>query len=357
MTTHCAVDFHARSQTIKYVSDRDGEIRMVKLVHETDDVRRFYSELEPPVIVALEAHGYTAWFEEMLAELGITLRIGDAAKIRASNPRRQKSDKRDTDHIFNLLMEGRFPDIYAPSPESRAIRQMIGYRHSLVKTRTRIANSISAIALTRGATRKPKVLTKKGRKRVLSMPMNPELAQQRSDWFEILDLVESKIKSIEATLEAEAKNDPRVILLRTQPGVGLITGLTLVHVIGPPERFASSRKITAYAGLDPVEASSGEKKRIGAISKQGSRYLRCLLVEIAVTCARLDKTLGALYGRVSKRHPKNVAKVAVARRVLVRSWIMLRDNIDYTEFCRRGQKTVASNRVCLGGPMGKCPKP
>jgi transposase len=352
MTTQCAVDFHARSQTIKYVSDRDEEIRMVKLVHETDDVRRFYSELEPPVIVALEAHGYTAWFEELLEELGITVRMGDAAKIRASKTRKQKNDPRDTEHIFELLMAGRFPDIYAPSPQSRAIRQMIAYRHSLVRTRTRIANSLSAIALSRGMTRKPKVLTRNGRKRVLSIPMGRELAQQRSDWFELLDLVESKIKGIEAALEAEAEKDPRVVLLRTQPGVGLVSALTLVHVIGPPERFATSRMITAYVGLDPVEDSSGDKRRIGAISKQGSRFLRFLLVEIATTCTRLDPNLRAYHDRVSKKHHRNVAKVAVARRVLVRSWIMLRDNIDYDEFCRRGQKTVASNRVCLSVPIG-----
>ena len=129
MTTHCAVDFHARSQTIRYVSDSEGEIHAARLDHTCDDVRAFYASLQPPVIVALEAHGYTGWFEALLSELGITVWIGDAARIRAAKTRKQKNDDRDADHLLELVVTGRFPRIYRPTPQSRRVLQLLRFRH------------------------------------------------------------------------------------------------------------------------------------------------------------------------------------------------------------------------------------
>lgn len=143
------------------------------------------------------------------------------------------------------------------------------------------------------------------------------------------------IKRIEDQLPALAEQDHRVIRLLTHPGIGLLTALALVHTLGPVNRFASGRKVTAYVGLDPLERSSGERQRIGSISKQGSRLLRFLLVEAAQAAARHDPDLKRLYYRVLKRRDHARASVAVARRLLVRAYILLRDEIDYAEFRRR----------------------
>lgn len=337
MTTQVAIDFHARSQTIRWVTEGDGEIHSAFLNHETDDVRAFYASLPGPVIVGLESHGYTGWFEQMLAELGITVRIGDAARIRACTTRKQKNDNRDADLIIELMTTERFPEIYRPTPESRTVLQQLRFRHNLVRTRTRIANSLVAIALSCGAVRRFSVLTAKGRRRMAGLKMSEEQAWQRDRWFEILDGLELVIKEVERKLEAEAKKDPRVCRLMTQKGVGVLTGLALVHVLGPPERFATSRKVAAYVGLDPVESQSAQRRHIGRISKQGSRLLRFLLVEGAQTAARKDPELKAVYERLRRKKTHATAKVAIARRLLVRSWILLRDQIDIDEFRRRGR--------------------
>jgi transposase len=338
MTTYCGVDFHAQSQTVRHSSDGDGEIHPVVLDHSRDDVRAFYASLPPPVIVGFEAHGYTTWFEALLAELGHEVWVGDPAKIRSYKTRKQKSDDRDAELMLDLMLTGRFPRIYRPSPESRQVLQLLRFRHNLVRTRTRAANSLAAIALSCGMRRRPRVLTRGGRDSVCRLAMSEPLAWQRDEWFALIDHLEPLIEHAERRLEAAARGDERVCRVRTQPGVGLLTGLALVHVLGPAGRFRTSREVTAYVGLDPVEDSSGTRKRIGSISKQGSKLLRFLLVEAAHTAAREDERLKAVYQRVAWRRGKPIAKAAIARRVLVRSWVLLRDGIDYSEFCRRGRE-------------------
>jgi transposase len=336
MSTYCGVDFHARSQTVRYLTSDDGEIHAVVLDHARDDVRAFYASLPGPVTVGIEAHGYTAWFEALLTELGHEVWVGDPARIRSFKTRRQKNDGRDAGLVLDLMLTGRFPRIYRPSPESRAVLQLLRFRHNLVRTRTRAANGLAAIALSCGMRRRPRMLTRGGREAVKRLVMSEPLAWQRDEWFALIDRLTPVVEQIERRLEAAARADERVVRVQTQPGVGLLTGLALVHVLGPVERFRNSRHVTAYVGLDPVEDSSGTRTRIGSISKQGSKLLRFLLVEAGQVAAREDEMLKAIYQRIKWRRNNQIAKTAVARRLLVRSWVLLRDHIDYDEFCRRG---------------------
>jgi transposase len=115
----------------------------------------------------------------------------------------------------------------------------------------------------------------------------------------------------------------------------LLTGLALVHTLEPITRFSNQRKVAAYVGFDPKERSSGEKKRYLGISKAGSRVLRYLLIEAAQRASVGDPELKRFYLRLFHRHGRPKAKVAVARKLLIRSYILLRDEIDYAEFNRR----------------------
>lgn len=137
----------------------------------------------------------------------------------------------------------------------------------------------------------------------------------------------------------------RVQRLRTQYGIGPLTGLCLAHTLECPERFANPRKVTAYVGFDPVEDSSGQWRRIGSISKQGSRLLRFLLVEAGQIAIRKDQELARVYKRVFIRRGHAKAKVAIGRRLLVRVFIMLRDEIDCAEFQRRGVAAQSSRGI------------
>jgi transposase len=339
MPIYCGVDFHSRQQFVAWCDTTDGEIHSVKLDHsEIDTLRTFYSSLQGPVIVGLESSGYSQWFEDLLFELQHEVWIGNAAEIRKRARSRHKTDRRDAELILDLLLKNEFPRIYRPNAESRSILQKLRHRHRLVQLRTKAINHLHAIAISAGLSIKSKLMTKDGRRQLKALTLSATHRQQRDEWLALIDHLTPVIRSLEKELVPIAEQELRVSRLMTNPGIGLLTGLALVHTLGPIDRFPTARKVTAYIGLDPVENSSGDRKRIGSISKQGSRLVRYLLVEAAQKAAQGDPDLKRFYYRVMQRRDKPRAKVAVARQLLVRAYIQLRDGIDYAEFRRRAVK-------------------
>jgi transposase len=338
MAVYIGVDFHARQQTISYLTTEEGEIRREQLAHEQpDEVRKFYRQFgEQEVIVGFEASGYAAWFEELLEELGYEIWIGHATAIRSFARRRQKNDRRDADLILDLLVSGDFPRIHRYSAACREVLQQLRYRQRLVKMRTMIVNNLVFMAASRGVSLRTQLKSRRGLERLQQLALPEPLGRQRDELCQLLLELKTKIGTVEQWLEGKAAADERVQRLRTHHGIGPLTGLCLVHTLESVERFANPRKVTAYAGFDPVEDSSAERQRIGSISKQGSRLLRFFLVEAGQVAVRKDPDLARVYKRVWLRRGHARAKVAVGRRLLVRAFIMLRDEIDYAEFLRRG---------------------
>ena len=345
-TVYCGVDFHARKQTVSYLTTEDGEIRHLELAHDLARVRDFYEALrqQGQVVVGFESSGYAAWFEEMLEAVGCEIWVGQAAAIRKRAPRRQKNDRRDADLILDLMLRGDFPRLHRYSRASRQILQQLRHRQRLVKMRTMVINSLRFITVSRGVTLRGKLLSGRTQQRLRELTLPAPLAEQRHELCELLVALQQKVQVVEAWLTKAAESDDRVQRLRTHPGIGPLTGLCLAATLESLDRFPSSRKVTAYVGLDPVEASSGERRRTGAISKQGSRLLRLLLNEAGQVAARHDQELARVYHRLLRRRGHAIAKVAVARRLLVRAFIMLRDEIDYAEFVRRGVAARSSRR-------------
>jgi transposase len=322
----------------------DGELHQQDLHHQKDDIRAFYSQFSGDVIVGLEAGGYSRWFEQLLDGLGHQVLIGDATEIRRLARRRQKNDHRDADHILELLRRGEFPRLHRPSAQSLEVMRQLRYRHRLVKMRTMVKNSLHAIALG-GLSLQSKIGTARSRQRLQALTLPAALAGQRDEWLNLLEALDGKIVAVEQWLTAAAGSNERVMQLQTHPGIGLITSLALVHTLEPVARFPTARKVVAYVGLDPVEHSSAEKKRYGSISKEGCRFLRFLLVETAQKAVGGDQELRAFYYRLLQRKERAKARGAVARKVLTRGYIMLRDGIDYAEFLRRGVEARSARCV------------
>jgi transposase len=212
---------------------------------------------------------------------------------------------------------------------------MLRYRQKLIKMRTIAKNSLQALALQSGLAKGPHLFTKAGLQELRTAPMSPAMQWQREQWLQLLEPFNQRLLQTMFWLKQQSHADQRISRLRTHPGVGLLTALCVVHSLAPVSRFANTRKVTAYAGLDPVERSSAERQRFLGISKAGSRVLRFLLVEAAHTAIRKDAELGRFYQRLAARHGRPKAKVAVSRKLLIRAYIMLRDEIDYAEFQRR----------------------
>jgi transposase len=310
----------------------------VELSHERDDIKAYYSQFQGEVIIGIEACGYTNWFEELIDQLGHKLLVGDAAEIRRLARRRQKNDRRDANLILELLVHDEFPTLFRYSKESREVLRQLRYRHKLVKLRTMVVNSLHALAINAGVSLRAKLLTRDGRQQLRGLSLSAISHQQREELVSLADELTRRIGTVEQWLQAQAKQDVRVQRVQTHPGVGLLTSLCLVHTLGDSSRFSSLRKVAAYAGFDPMEDSSAERKAYGGISKAGSKLLRYLLVEAGQTAAKDDEQLKQFYRRLVPRRGKARAKVAVARKLLIRCFIMDRSEIDYAEFLRRGKQ-------------------
>ncbi len=170
--------------------------------------------------------------------------------------------------------------------------------------------------------------SKKAKQKFRNLKLPPLLANERDKWLELLIQLEEQIAGLEKQLKQEAESDERV--------QRLLTALCIVHTLGQVERFTTTRKVAAYAGLEPMEHSSGEKRRYGVISKAGSRLLRFLLGEAAHMAARSDEELKQFFRRLKGKCGMAKAIVATARKLLIRCFIVLRDEIDYAEFRQRG---------------------
>jgi len=337
-------DFHPGFQQVAIFDNQSGEVQEKRLRHR-DQAEQFYAGLSAPARVAMEACGHYPWFEQLLERCGHELWLGDAAKIRAGVVRKQKTDRRDAEHILQLLMENRFPRIWTPSLEERDARQLLVHRHKLVVRRTQVKNQLQAMALSHGVQKKWKLWTAAGRAELEKLELLPYAAERRKHLLESLEELHAEIGRWQQKVEEEVRRRPPAVKLMTHPGVGPVTALALVLTLGPAERFDHPKQVASYFGLIPSEHSSGGRQQLGRITKQGSSFLRFLLVEAGQSAARYDSELGRFYRRLAARKHRALAKVAVARKLAMRLYLMLREDWTYAQLCRALVQASPSHSV------------
>jgi transposase len=164
---------------------------------------------------------------------------------------------------------------------------------------------------------------------------------------------ETEIEKLNQRVEQQARERSGTRLLMTHPGVGPITALATEVFLGDPARFANSKELASYVGMIPGEYSSGKRQRLGGLTKQGNPLLRFLWSEAAIHAVRRDPELKKFYRRKLIHKGLGKARAAVARKLGIRMWIMLRDRIEYHEFCRRGQMQQKSGDACAGMPAAR----
>jgi transposase len=321
-------DLHTRFQQIAMLDTTTGELVGKALQHEDGEAEKFYADLKGKVVVGIEASGFTQWFERLLARLGQELWIGDPAEIRARAVRRQKHDRRDAEHILDLMLSDRFPRLWVPSVEERDLRQLLQHRHKLVQMQTGVKNQLHYLALSQGLRRRRKLWSAKGLAELQGLELDPWAARRRRELLDLFLTLEPRIEELNQLVEEEAQRSRLATLLRGQWGVGPVTALAFVLTVGPVERFRTSRKLVSYLGLNPSEGSSAGHQRLGHISKQGNEMLRWLLVEGGQSAARCDPALRRKYHRLKVRRGGNVAKVAMARQLAVRLYWLLRHDYE-----------------------------
>jgi transposase len=332
------VDFHPEFQQVASVDTDSGEFQEKRLAHPAE-AEQFYRDLAAQgkkVRVGMEASGHARWFERLLAELQLELWIGDAAQIRAKRVRKQKTDRQDAQLILKLMLKDDFPQIWVPSWENRDLRQLLWHRHRMVQMRTRIMNQLQAVALNEGLGCKKRLWRERGRQQLESFRLAPWASRRRCDLLELLDRLNPTIAELSQAIEQEVENCPEAKRLMTHPGVGPLTALAFVLIIGKAERFQCGKQIASYLGLVPLEDSSGKRRRLGHITKQGSSILRFLLVEAAQVTVRSLPEWRSKYFHLAMRRGRKIAKVAMARRLAVGLYWMWRKGWDYEQVKKFG---------------------
>jgi transposase len=280
----------------------------------------------------MEASGHSRWFERLLAELAQELWVGDPAPIQAQRVRKKKNDKEDARLILKLLRENRFPRLrWRPTPAERDVRQLVLHRHRLVQMRTRVKNQLQALAMNECLCRKSRLWSQAGRAQFEAVPLLPWTARRRQDLLQLHDELVSSTQPLDQAVAEQALARPEVRRLMTHPGVGEVTALAYVLTIGEPRRFACGKQVASYLGLVPDEDSSGGKQRLGHISKQGNALLRGWLCEAAHVAARYEPELRRVWRRMAVKKNRQIATVAVARKLAVRLWWMWIRGLDYDQ--------------------------
>jgi transposase len=227
------------------------------------------------------------------------------------------------------------------------VLEILRLRHSLVRQRTRVYNQLHSLARDAGLA-KGRMRSLAFQERLKSVQMGESSTLSRLHLFTLMDRLTEQITELEVWLKEKARANEKVQLLLTQKGVGYLAALCTVHTLGDVSRFPRlTKQVASYAGLEPVERSSAGRRQFGSVSKAGSALLRFQVGQAAQITARFDPRLKSFYKRLAKKKPRSVAKVATARKLLVKLSIMLRDGISAHEFDQRG-RTVGNARFSRG---------
>src|SRR6202166_4234663 len=238
------VDFHPEFQQIASVDTETGEVQEKRLAHQ-EEAEAFYRALAgQKVRVGMEASGHGRWFERLVAELQFELWIGDAADIRTRRVRKQKTDRQDAQHILRLLLEDGFPKIWVPSWENRDLRQLLWHRHRMVQARTRIMNQLQAVALNEGLRSKKRLWRESGREQLEAFRLAPWASRRREDLLKLLDGLNPTIAELTQAIQQEVEKCPAAQRLRTHPGVGPLTALAFVLIIGKADQLSLTCRLT-----------------------------------------------------------------------------------------------------------------
>ncbi len=331
-------DFHPRFQQIAMLNEETGEYQELHPAHGNGEAEQFYRRLQGQAVrVGMEASGHSRWFERLMAELGYELWIGDPAQVASYRVRKKKTDKEDARLLLKLLLEDRFPRLrWRPTPAERDVRQLVLHRHRLVQMRTRVKNQLQALAMNECLCGRKKLWSQAGRAQFEAVPLLPWTARRRQDLFELHDQLIESGDPLDQAVAQQAAARPEVQRLMTHPGVGEITALTYVLIIGDAKRFACGKQVASYLGLIPAEDSSGGKQRLGHISKQGNALLRGLLCEAGHVAARHEPELGRVWRRLAIKKNRQIAAVAVARKLAIRLWWMWIRGLDYGQMFGSG---------------------
>lgn len=286
--------------------------------------------------VAIEAGNQTAWVYEVLVAMGAKVTVVNPNKVKLIAESRRKTDKVDARILCELLRIDALPHpVHMPGRQTRALRGLLVARRQLVAARTKLCNVVRGMLRQEGLRLPAGALSSlAGWERVFVNSFSCEhvMAVVKA-YYQSFKALTQSIRQLEKQLAERERNEPRAQRLQTMPKVGRIASLTFLAAVDDVDRFPSSRKLVGYSGLAPTVRQSSERTEYGPISREGRRELRAVWVQIAHLVAvdrhRDTQPLRSWFNRVARRRGKKTAVVALARRLLVIAYHLLREDTDY----------------------------
>lgn len=334
---YCGIDLAGVSSYL-YVTDErgrrvtSGEVRTEKSAFH----RRLKRFVGGGLSIAIEAGNQTAWIYEALVDMGAKVTVVNPTKVKLIAQSRRKTDKIDAKILCELLrLDGLPHPVHMPERETRSLRGLLVARRQLISARTKLCHVVRGMLRQEGIQLPKRALSSLiGWRRLLNQGFEqPHLMLILTAYFDSFVSLTGSIGELDRELARREQSDARASLLRSMPKVGRIASLTLLAAVDDVHRFSSSRKLVGYSGLAPTVRSSGERTEYGSITRQGRHELRGVWVQIAhlvaIDRSRASRPLRTWFNRVARRRGKRTATVALARRLLVIAYHLLREETEY----------------------------
>jgi transposase len=322
---YVGMDVHRKRTQVAVLDERGEEVLNRNLPNDRGEISPLLLSLGDDVSVVFEAAYGWGWLADLLNELEVDTHLAHAKNVKAIASARLKNDKVDARTLAHLLRTDLLPESWLAPKDVRDLRALLRHRARLVRYGTSLKARIHAVLADQGIRIDvPRLWTKPGRGWLddLELP-----AMQRSiveDLLGILDATDMRVRRLDHEIKELAKPDERVDALRKLPGIGLLSAMMLVAEIGDISRFASARKLCAWAGLTPQVRNSDRTIRHGHITKQGSAWVRWVLGE-AAQVAKSRPPFAMTYAQIAKRRGNNIATIAIARKLLARCFHVLKE--------------------------------
>jgi transposase len=326
------LDLHKRESQLCIKAD-DGTITDRRIATSRERFTAVFGE-RPCARILLEASTESEWVARHLESLGHEVIVADPnyAPMYANRSRRTKTDKRDAHTLMDACETGAWRPAYRLSEARRHVRADLAVRDALVRTRTRYIALAKAL-VRRDGLRVPTSASAWVPTRIAELDLSPTLTTELAPLFAVFAPLNAQIAVADARIAAFVDEDPIAARLTTAPGVGPVTASAFVATIDDITRFRTAHELEAYLGVIPSERSSGEKRRLGHITKAGNGRMRWLLVEAAWTIMRSKSpntaALRAWTVQIAQRRGKRIAVVALARRLAGILYAMWRDDVAY----------------------------
>jgi transposase len=312
--------------------DEGKVVRLGRIGMTREHLEAFARTLTHDDHVVVEATGNAAAVAEVLAPHVGRVAIANPRQVRLIAEARIKTDGIDATVLARLYASGFLPEVWVPDQRTRALRRQVTRRNQVVRQRARLKTIIQSILHAHLVPPCPHadLLGPRGRAWLLAQPLPPDEADAVARHLREHDRLSEDLRVVERELAREALADADTKRLMTIPGIDMVVAIGLLAAIGPVTRFESPDKLVSYLGLNPTVHQSGEgRPRHGRISKQGRTHARTMLVEAAWQAVRGPGPLRAFYERITRRRGNHIAAVAVARKLAVLVWHLLRRGEDY----------------------------